>query len=77
MFEGYSFNKELIVGLIEMRMPQVRVIVDDGLKILITSPKAVAMKGINYQADGYEPQWALPESEFDKKFESVIKNDSV
>ena len=69
LFKGWGFNKELIEDLINKEIGQVRLIIDNGRKILIANPISVKFKGKDYQADDYEPQWILPEIEFEKIYE--------
>jgi len=72
IFQGWGFNKQLIESLIKKDIMEIRVIVDDGRRLLITTPQDVSMMGKNYQAQGYEPQFVLPEANFDKKFEMEV-----
>jgi len=59
----------LILDLIDRKITQFRIVIDEGSKILIADPRVISIVGIDYQANGFEPQWILSEDKFDKKFE--------
>ena len=72
IFKGWGFNKELIEDLKKKKILQFRLLIDNGRKILVTNLTSIRFKGKDYQAEEYEPQWILPELEFDNIYEQKI-----
>lgn len=72
-FKGWGFNKELIADLIRKGTDQFRLDVDNGRRLLVTSPAGIVAFGKNWDntlEDGTkEPQWILNEEHFNKKYE--------
>ena len=66
IYNGWGINKEFLKQLVETGISQIRIVVDNGKRILIVSPKKWQEKGIPHQSKGFEPQLVLREKDFDK-----------
>jgi len=66
MYNGWGINREFLNQLVETGVRQIRIVVDNGKKILITTPQRWKEKGIPHQSKGFEPQIVLREKDFDK-----------
>ena len=68
MFKGWGFNKEL---LDELKVPEIRLVIDNGQKVLIAKVSTIKKHGVDYQAPDYEPQLILAEDSFDRVYKTT------
>lgn len=68
MYGGsYGINKEILDELVStLAVTKIKVVVDDGKEVLITTPYSWKNRGIVHQTKGYEQQVHLREKDFDK-----------
>jgi hypothetical protein len=73
-FKGYGWNKELIQELVKRNIIQLRIVEDEGKRILITDPRSVMINGKNWtntlDNGEKEEQWILSEKQFNKIYEA-------
>lgn len=65
IYKGWGINELFLKHLKNIMVLQIRLIIDGGEKILITTPEKWLRKGIPHRSKGYEPQIILREMDFD------------
>lgn len=69
MYTSWGINAEILKELAStLAVVGMRIIVDGGKRVLITTPSKWLRLGIPYQARGEEPQMQLRETDFDQVF---------
>jgi hypothetical protein len=72
-YSGWGLNREAVEVCLFEGFVRIKVVVDDGKKVLVTSPENWKERGHAVQFHGFEPQLILSEVDFDK----VVEGDYV
>lgn len=68
LYGGWGINKAFLQNILDY-VAEIRVVVDKGKKILVTTPQNWLLKGITYHKEGFEEQIILRERDFHKIYE--------
>lgn len=69
MFDSWGIPENLLNELAEKKYWKIRIMIDGGERILMTSPEKWKQKGFKHRTKGYEPQIQLREKDFDMVIE--------
>lgn len=69
MFDGWGLSKELTKELEASQCQRIKIFVDNGKRILVSTPSKWLAKGVPYRAKDFEEQLVLREKDFDMVFE--------